>query len=307
LELVELDASLVCVHNPVGGFRAGAARWLGIPLKALLATAGVQQDSNQVLTRSITGFTAGIPLDMAEEGPIPLVALGMNGEPLTVRNGFPARLLTPGIWGADANTKWLEAIELTRWDRASDYWDIRGWPRTPGRVKPGSRIDVPADRITISAGATVVAGIAWAPRSGVAAVEVSVDGGEWRRARLSRELAPTLWRQWALIWWAGPGEHQLRARTLSHDEAQKEAPSPPYPRGSSGYHTVDVHVERAGARPPAWKQGFIQARSDLTGRLRLAAMAPPAWWRHGFPRRPTFPEPLPRARRSVREWLPSNP
>ncbi len=94
-------------------------------------------------THSVTGFTAGLPLEMVKDRPIPLVALGMNGEPLTVRNGFPARLLTPGIWGADANTKWLAAIELTTWIRASDYWDARGWPRTPGTVKPGSRIDLP--------------------------------------------------------------------------------------------------------------------------------------------------------------------
>jgi len=53
----------------------------------------------------------------------------MNGEPLTMRNGFSARLLTPRIWGADASTKWLATIELTTWANASDYWDARGWPR----------------------------------------------------------------------------------------------------------------------------------------------------------------------------------
>ena len=70
---------------------------------------------------------------MVGEGAIPLVALGMNGEPLTMRNGFPARLLTPGIWGADASTKWLATIELTTWANASDYWDARGWPRVVRR------------------------------------------------------------------------------------------------------------------------------------------------------------------------------
>jgi len=84
-------------------------------------TAGVRSESDQVLTHSVTGFTAGLPLEMVGEGPVPLVALGMNGEPLTMRNGFPARLLTPGIWGADASTKWLATIELTTWANASDY------------------------------------------------------------------------------------------------------------------------------------------------------------------------------------------
>jgi len=176
MELVEVDATLVCVHNPVGGDRAGSARWLGVPLGALLGTAGVRSESDQVLTHSVTGFTAGLPLEMVGEGPIPLVALGMNGEPLTMRNGFPARLLTPGIWGADAGTKWLATIELTTWANASDYWDARGWPRIPGAVKPGSRIDVPADRSTVVAGSAVAAGIAWAPRRGVSGVERASAG-----------------------------------------------------------------------------------------------------------------------------------
>src|SRR5215813_2232579 len=85
MELVEVDATLVCVHNPVGGDRAGSARWLGVPLGALLGTAGVRSESDQVLTHSVTGFTAGLPLEMVGEEPVPLVALGMNGQPLTTR------------------------------------------------------------------------------------------------------------------------------------------------------------------------------------------------------------------------------
>src|SRR5262249_38224346 len=224
MELVEVDATLVCVHNPVGGDRISSARWLGIPLAALLGAAGVRPESDQVLTHSVTGFTAGLPLEMIGEEPTPLVAVGMNGEPLTIRNGFPARLLTPGIWGADGSTKWLATIELTTWATAGDYWDTRGWPRVPGVANPASRIDVPADRSTVVAGSAIAAGIAWAPRRGASGVEVAIDGGPWRPARLSPQIAPTLWRQWALTWQAEPGEHQLQVRTLSADEIQEEIP-----------------------------------------------------------------------------------
>jgi len=283
MELVEVDATLVCVHNPVGGDRISSARWLGVPLGALLGTAGVRPESDQVLTHSVTGFTAGLPLEMVGEGPTPLVALGMNDEPLTIRNGFPARLLTPGIWGADASTKWLATIELTTWANATDYWDARGWPRVPGAVKPGSRIDVPADRSTVASGPAIAAGIAWAPRRGVSGVEVAIDGGPWQSARLSPHIAPTLWRQWALTWQAEPGEHQLQVRTLSGDEVQEENPAPPYPQGSSGYHTIRAQVPDNGAQPPRWRPRLAHTRADLTGRLRLAANAPPAWRRHGYP------------------------
>jgi DMSO/TMAO reductase YedYZ molybdopterin-dependent catalytic subunit len=301
--LVEIDATLVCVHNPVGGDRLGSARWLGVPLGTLLGRAGVRSGSDQVLTRSITGFTAGIPLEMVGDGATPLVAVGMNGEPLMVRNGFPARLVTPGIWGADANTKWLSAIELTTWAQASDYWDARGWPRVPGAVTPGARIDVPADRGALVAGSAIAAGVAWAPRTGVKGVEVSLDGGRWRAARLSPEIAPALWRQWALPWAAEPGVHDLRVRTVSGSEIQTDEPGPPYPRGSSGYHEVRVHVHDPGALPPTWRVRGDQIRADLSGRLHLAAMAPAAWRRQGFPGKPRFVEPLPPARRGMRARL----
>ena len=307
MELVEVDATLVCVHNPVGGDRISSARWLGVPLGALLGTAGVRPESDQVLTHSVTGFTAGLPLEMVGEGPTPLVALGMNDEPLTIRNGFPARLLTPGIWGADASTKCLATIELTTWANATDYWDARGWPRVPGAVKPGSRIDVPADRSTVASGPAIAAGIAWAPRRGVSGVEVAIDGGPWQSARLSPHIAPTLWRQWALTWQAEPGEHQLQVRTLSGDEVQEENPAPPYPQGSSGYHTIRAQVPDNGAQPPRWRPRLAHTRADLTGRLRLAANAPPAWRRHGYPRQPVFADPLPPARRGLRQLLPSPP
>jgi DMSO/TMAO reductase YedYZ molybdopterin-dependent catalytic subunit len=305
MELVEVDATLVCVHNPVGGYRVGSARWLGVPLSVLLSVAGVRAECDQVLAHAVNGFSGGVPLDMIGKGPIPLVALGMNGAPLTVRNGFPARLLTPGIWGADASTKWLRAVELTTWERASDYWDARGWPRTPGKVKPGARIDVPADHSAMVAGWAVAAGVAWAPRAGVTGVEVAIDDGPWQPARLSPEIAPTLWRQWALPWRAEPGGHQLRVRTLSGEDIQEERLAPPYPHGSSGYHTVHIQVPDGGALPPLWHQRLRQLRADLDGRVRLAGMAPTAWRKYGFPRRPSFADPLPPARRGVRELLPS--
>jgi hypothetical protein len=225
----------------------------------------------------------------------------MNGEALPFEHGFPARLLVPGLWGADANTKWLSGIRLTTWDAVSDYWDARGWPRVPGRVKPGSRIDVPADRSALVAGSAMAAGMAWAPAGGVTGVEVSIDRGPWQPATLSPQIAPTLWRQWALRWRAEPGEHELRVRTVSGDEVQDEATAPPYPRGSSGYHTIQVEVIESGARA----RRLAQTRADLAARARLAAMAPPAWRRVGFPGAPQFDEPLPPARRGVRRLLPT--
>jgi DMSO/TMAO reductase YedYZ molybdopterin-dependent catalytic subunit len=273
LGLEQRDATLVCVHNPVGGPRIGTARWLGVPLARVLARAGVQAGADQVVARSIDGFTAGVPLDMVGEESASLIAVGMNGEPLPVGHGFPARLLTPGLYGYDANTKWLGELELTTFDAVADYWTRRGWPREPARVQPSARIDVPADRDAVAPGIATVAGVAWAPPQGVTGVQVSIDGGGWQPAELGEELDAATWRQWWLQVDLPPGDHELRARTDGQDMADGGG-TPPYPHGSTGVHTITVHA--GGAAPGRLARGAAVAAR----RGRLAAAGAGAWLRN---------------------------
>jgi DMSO/TMAO reductase YedYZ molybdopterin-dependent catalytic subunit len=292
MSLAELDATLVCVHNPVGGDRISSGRWLGVPLAELLDRAGVQPDAQQLVTRSVDGFTAGIPVDHLRRGEPALLALAFGGEPLRVANGFPARVLCPGLWGADANTKWVSEVELTTWGAVRDYWDRRGWPRTPSRVRPGSRIDVPANRALVRTGPIFVAGVAWAPPAGVEAVEVSIDGTAWRPAEISAEVAPTMWRQWRLTWDAEAGEHRLRARALGRRGQQRGHEAPPYPVGSSGYHEVRVlAVDHEPATIETVRARLRAHADDLRGRGALAALGVRAWRGRGFPPAPRFPAP----------------
>nr|MBA2348865.1 molybdopterin-dependent oxidoreductase [Solirubrobacterales bacterium] len=289
--LVELDATLVCVHNPVGGPRIGSARWLGVPVGALLERAGVQRDAEQLVARSVDGFTAGVPIDDLTSRQA-IIAVGMGGEPLPVDHGYPARLLVPGIWGADANTKWLTELELTSWAAVSDYWDTRGWPRRPTSVAPGSRIDVPGNRSTIVAGPTEIAGVAWAPRRGVTAVEVRVDDGPWQEAELSAELASTMWRQWRLEWTATPGAHELHVRTLSHRQTQHDQQQPPYPVGSRGKHRVSIDVRTAPPTTLRLLTSGARARwAALEERAKLGGAALPAWRARGYPPVPRWSAP----------------
>ncbi|CAN5144860.1 hypothetical protein BH24ACT10_BH24ACT10_09730 [soil metagenome] len=210
LPQIEADITLACVSNDVGGDLVGNARWQGVPLAALLERAGVQPGGTQLIGRSVDGFTAGFPtvtaLDVAEA----MVAVGMNGVPLPAEHGFPARLVVPGLYGYVSATKWLSAIELTGWDEQG-YWIPRGWAKE-GPIKTQARIDVPRAGARLPAGRAVIAGVAWAPTSGVEGVEVSVDGGPWRPAELAERLDVDCWRQWFLPWDAAPGEHVIRAR-----------------------------------------------------------------------------------------------
>ena len=288
LGLTELDATLVCVHNPVGGDRIGSARWVGVPLRRLLEAAGVKPGAEQLLARSVDGFTAGVPVERIRSGAPALLAIGMNGEALPFEHGFPARLLVPGLWGADANTKWLAGLELTTWDAVVDYWDERGWPRQPSFVQPASRIDVPLNRAVLEPGPNVVAGVAWAPPEGVEGVEVRVDGGDWVPAEMGKEVAPTMWRQWRTEWDAVPGERSIRVRALGRRRRQPEGTEPPYPVGSRGYDEHRVLVE---AGSDGRRLSGRAAIDDVRERLVLGGRGLRAWRDRGYPPAPRFPAP----------------
>jgi DMSO/TMAO reductase YedYZ molybdopterin-dependent catalytic subunit len=166
----------------------------------------------------------------------------MNGEPLPLEHGFPARLVVPGVYGYVSATKWLAEIELTTWEAFDGYWVPRGWAKE-GPIKTQSRIDVPRAGAAVAAGRQPIAGVAWAQHRGVEAVEVQVDDGAWEPARMAEELDVDVWRQWVLEWDATPGPHVLRVRATDADGAtQTEQRAPVAPDGASGWHTVHVNV-----------------------------------------------------------------
>lgn len=242
LPLREADITLACVSNEVGGGLVGNARWTGVALSDLLQRAGVHVGATQVVGRSVDGWTAGFPTTAALDDREALVAVAMNGEPLPVRHGFPARLVIPGLYGYVSATKWLTEILLTRLEDVDGYWVPRGWAKE-APIKTQSRIDVPAGDAVVPTGRVAVAGVAWAGTQGVAAVDVQVDDGPWHPAELAAELAATSWRQWLYRWDAQPGSHTLRVRATDGDgRVQSAQPSPTRPDGATGHHTVRVTV-----------------------------------------------------------------
>ncbi|WP_406232743.1 molybdopterin-dependent oxidoreductase [Nocardia sp. NBC_01009] len=239
---VESLVTLACVSNPVGGDLIGNARWRGYRLDALLAEAGPHPDADMVLSHSIDGFTAGSPLAVLTDGRDALLAVGMNGEPLPVAHGYPARLVVPGLYGYVSATKWVTELEVTRFDRATAYWTRRGWSAY-GPIKTESRIDTPRSRARIKAGPTPIAGVAWAQHRGIRAVELQIDNGDWQPARLSTEQSIDTWRQWVYDWNAIPGTHTLRARaTDGTGETQTADRRDVVPDGATGYPTITVQV-----------------------------------------------------------------
>ena len=243
MDQVEEAVTLSCVSNEVGGDLVGNARWQGVPLRTLLARAGVQSGGTQIVGRSVDGFTVGFPTAALDDGRTALVAVGMNGEPLPTVHGFPARLVVAGLYGYVSATKWLSEIELTGLDDFDAYWVPLGWAKE-APIKTQSRIDVPKGGATVKAGRTPIAGVAWAPDRGIRKVEVQVDDGPWTEAQLGRVLSKDTWCEWMLPWDATPGTHTLRVRaTDDTGSTQTSKEAPPEPDGATGWHSREVHVE----------------------------------------------------------------
>jgi len=240
--LIERYITLNCVSNEVGGPYVGTPRWLGVPLGPLLHSARIKDGADQILARSVDGMSIGTPLATALDGRDTILAVGMNGEPLPLEHGFPVRMLTPGLYGYAGACKWLTDIEITRFVDTTAYWVARGWARE-GTVKTASRIDRPAPFARLAAGNVTVAGVAWAQRRGIAAVEVSIDGSAWRHAELQPTPSIDTWVQWRYIWHATPGPHSIAVRaTDTAGAVQPQTRATPFPDGATGWHTTTVTV-----------------------------------------------------------------
>ncbi len=241
--LVEKRITLTCVSNPVGGEYLGNAVWLGVPVADLLEEAGVDPAADAVRSRSVDDFTAGTPLSvLLDRQRGALVAVGMNGEPLPLDHGFPARMVTPGLYGYVSATKWLVELEVTRFADFKAYWTTRGYA-AEAPIKTSSRIDVPRSFARVEAGMTPVAGVAWAQTRGIRSVEVRVDGGMWQEAELAAEDGIQTWRQWVWQWDATPGSHTLEVRaTDAEGEVQTGRRVPIAPDGATGWDSVNVQV-----------------------------------------------------------------
>ncbi|MBN0043474.1 molybdopterin-dependent oxidoreductase [Streptomyces actuosus] len=245
---VERDITLTCVSNEVGGPYAGNARWLGVFLKDLLAECGVEPPSrggpaDQLVARSVDGMTIGTPVEEVMDGRDALLAFGMNGEPLPFAHGFPVRMVVPGLYGFVSACKWIEDIELTTFGSYDPYWVERGWARR-APVRTQSRIDTPKPFARPAAGTVMVAGVAWAQHRGIDRVELRVDDGPWRTARLAAEDSRDTWRQWSIPWQATRGSHTLTVRATDRTgRVQTEKRTRPRPDGASGRHSVVVTVD----------------------------------------------------------------
>lgn len=244
---VERHITLSCVSNPVGGDLVGNALWQGVLLKPLLEEAGLQAGAEQVVSRSIDGWTCGSPIEAIMDGRDAMLAFGMNGGPLPTQHGFPVRIVVPGLFGYVSATKWVTDIRLTRWEDFDAYWIPRGWSKR-GPVKTMARIDTPRSGGSRN-GVVPIGGVAWAVHRGVSGVQVRIgrenEMGEWQDAEMGSVPTADTWVQWVYEWDTTglEGLHIIEARAVDGDgEVQPEEPRAVAPDGAQGYHRIAIDV-----------------------------------------------------------------
>ena len=228
------------------------SEFTGVPLKILLDRAGADYRRGRfVLAEGADGssMTRTLPMDLVESGEV-LVAYGQNGEMLRPEQGYPLRLVVPGVQGVSW-VKYLRRIEVGdrpygSKDEALHYLDLQpgGLHRQYTSTQEcKSVVTTPSGgQVLLDKGYCQISGLAWSGKGKVRRVDVSVDGGRhWRSARLQGPVMSKCLTRFTLDWaWDGqaalvqsravddtgyvqPSYQQLRAvrgqRSIYHNNA----------------------------------------------------------------------------------------
>ncbi len=200
------------------------SEFTGVPLRLLLEDCGVDLKRGKfVLAEGADGssMTRTIPMDLVISGEV-LVAYGQNGEMLRPENGYPLRLVVPGVQGVSW-VKWLRRVEVGDQpygakDEAVHYVDLMpdGTHRQYTSIQEcKSVITTPSGGQTlVGRGYYTISGLAWSGRGKVTRVDVSTDGGaNWTEAPLQTPVLSKCLTRFTSPWrWDGqPAILQSRA------------------------------------------------------------------------------------------------
>jgi sulfite dehydrogenase len=247
-EPVELVAVNQCSGNSRGFFQPrvtggqlgngamGNARWLGVPLKAILARAELKSSARQVTFNGLdvpllgaADFIKALDVEHAMDGEV-MLAYGMNGADIPMLNGYPVKLIVPGYYG----TYWVKHVsQIEVIDSVFDgFWMKTAYRipdnecacvapgTTPASTRPIGRFNVRSFITSVQNGAKVPAGRALAVRGiafdggkGIREVAYSTNGGEsWQAARLGKDLGRYSFREFTFSFSPQKGGHDLRVR-----------------------------------------------------------------------------------------------
>lgn len=245
LPAVEQETTLMCISNGLDAGLMSNAKWKGVPMNVLLATASPLAGATKIRLHGVDNYTDTFPLEKALE-PTTLVVYEMNGETLPDRHGFPARVIVPGYFG-EKHVKWITRIEVAD-ESAVGFYEKQGWG--PDFIVPTrSRIDEPDNYSVIgssmAANGITVRGVAFGGNRGISRVEVSLDnGGTWQEAKLDYPGTKLTWALWSYDWRPpGPDNYTLVVRATDGEGIVQELDRErPFKSGTTGFHKITVYV-----------------------------------------------------------------
>jgi DMSO/TMAO reductase YedYZ molybdopterin-dependent catalytic subunit len=241
LPSVQVERTLECISNEVGGDLMSNGVWTGVRLADLVRVVNPQPTSAFVNFVCTDGYTEFMSMEQALD-PNVILAYDLDGAPLPQKHGFPVRILRTGTYGMK-NPKWVTGIQFGG-SAEPGFWEQQGW-NPDAIVQTMSRIDTPIDGATLKTGPQTIAGVAFAGDRGIQKVEVSSDGGKtWSPATLIPPVAPNQWSFWQIPWQpAAPGSYTLIARaTDGTGKPQTSDDAETFPVGATGYHSIRVAV-----------------------------------------------------------------
>jgi len=232
------------------------SEFTGVPLSLLLERAGYdRKNATVILAEGADGSSMTRTINIENALDDVLVAYGQNGEMLRPENGYPLRLVVPGVQGVSW-VKWLRRIEVgdapyAAKDETSHYVDLMpdGMQRQYTAIQEAkSVITSPSGgQKLLSRGYCCITGLAWSGRGSVKKVEVSTDGGRnWREARLEGPVLPKALTRFNIDWGWDGGEALLQSRvTDSTGYTQPSRPALTAVRGTrSIYHNNAIQTWR---------------------------------------------------------------
>ncbi|MCH8498862.1 MAG: sulfite dehydrogenase [Marinobacter sp.] len=201
--------------------QVSCAEWTGIPLRVLLAEAGVKPGARWVVAEGADGGSHARSLPLQKLMDDAVLALYQNGERLRPSQGYPMRLLVPG-WEGNVNVKWLHRLEVTDQpahtkDESGLYTRVLedgGLLQFAPTMEVKSIITQPSgQQLLPEPGFYEISGLAWSGRGGIRRVEVSGDGGRsWAAAQLQSPVLDKAFTRFSIPWhWTG-GRHLLMSR-----------------------------------------------------------------------------------------------
>jgi DMSO/TMAO reductase YedYZ molybdopterin-dependent catalytic subunit len=185
-------STLECYFEVGPMLLVGNANWTGIPLNTIIAEAQPTNDAQSITFIALDGYQMG-PYDLNDMYARDdfLLAYGMNGQTLPLEQGYPLKLVLPGIAGYQ-NARWLERIEISV-----------SSPTTPIVHYPvHARIFEPIQYEYTLPGIYTIKGMAYVGEGKeVTEVEVSTDdGASWDAATLLNYFVPNVWKHWEYDW-----------------------------------------------------------------------------------------------------------